>query len=191
MNIELNEQEVRFLKEFACKQYEGAKDNIETRTPIHVVERKQVEFVETEDEGESWCCDSLEGQVFDNLQDLLDAAVENYLVTQERLGHLSTESFYCELSSLEDCCSIDEQKDFLQMVSIEARFGREVISYTPVAFFLIRDEAVRYKDGYQKHNCADCRIYTYGLGYSNNGDLPVFRNLLMRMGQDLLEEKGF
>ena len=77
------------------------------------------------------------------------------------------------------------------MVSIEARFGREVISYTPVAFFLIRDEAVRYKDGYQKHNCADCRIYTYGLGYSNNGDLPVFRNLLMRMGQDLLEEKGF
>ena len=107
ISIELNTRELKFLAEFAEKQYEGAEDNVGTRTPIHVVERKE-----------------------------------------------------------------------------------EYFSHRPVAFFLIRDEALRYRDGYQAHNCGDCRIYTYGLGYSNNGDLPVFRELLMKLGKQLLQEGG-
>jgi hypothetical protein len=41
MNIELNEREAKLLAEFAAKQHEGAKDNIGTATPIHVVERTE------------------------------------------------------------------------------------------------------------------------------------------------------
>lgn len=40
----------------------------------------------------------------------------------------------------------------------------------------------------EKHNCENCRVYTRGLGYSNNGDLPVFRALLMRMGEMIAVE---
>ena len=46
MNITLTEQESNFLKEFATKQGNNAKDNVGTMTPIHVVERIRKEFVE-------------------------------------------------------------------------------------------------------------------------------------------------
>jgi len=83
---------------------------------------------------------------------------------------------------------ISSEEDYCEAYGINARSGQIIDTYRPVAFFLIRDEAVRYKDGYQKHNCDKCRIYTYGLGYSNDGDLPVFRELLMKIGKQLLQE---
>ncbi|WP_054710787.1 hypothetical protein [Bacillus sp. JCM 19041] len=50
-----------------------------------------------------------------------------------------------------------------------------------VAFFFIRDEAVKYLK-YQSHNLTKRRVYTHGLGYVNHGDMSYFRALLMTLG---------
>lgn len=185
MNINLTKEEAYFLKEFAKKQYEGSKGNKGTRTPIHVVEREYVEFIETDTDGEVWVCSDLESAAFSSIEDLLEAAIKEDLINQRELEKYCKEFCYCSSDSIGVCCSIDEQKDLLSIFSIDAQYGKQVYSYEPVAYFFILDEAIRYKDNYQKHNCDNCRIYTHALGYSNQGDFPVFWNLLMRLGQML------
>lgn len=60
--------------EFAEKQHEGAKDNIGTRTPIHVVERIRKEYVESE-EGDAWLwTDNYDWKTFDSFDEMLDHA---------------------------------------------------------------------------------------------------------------------
>ena len=180
MNIELTEREAQFLAEFAAKQYEGAEGNVGTRTPIHVVERIENTFVE-DGSGEAWIDYDNDYETYESLEDLVAARRKN--------GETLPDYEDVEYDDVGDVWISDQEK-YCEAYGIHAQSGRIIDTYRPVAFFLIRDEAVRYKDGYQAHNCGDCRIYTYGLGYSNNGDLPTFRNLLMRMGAALIEEQG-
>lgn len=71
MNIELTKRERDFLTEFAKKQYDGAKDNVGTMTPIHVVERIRTEYVENPD-GDAWIwTDDYEYKAFDNFDDMV------------------------------------------------------------------------------------------------------------------------
>ena len=51
--INLNNDEISFLKQFAEKQKNGAKDNVGTMTPIHLVERIRKEYIESDD-GHAW-----------------------------------------------------------------------------------------------------------------------------------------
>lgn len=179
MNIELNEREAKLLAEFAAKQHEGAKDNIGTATPIHVVERTEKIFV-ADGSDEAWVCEDNDYETYADFDSMIDAlrSAGKELPPYDDVEYEDVNGVW-----------IDDQQAYLKAYDIHAQSGRFLITYRPVAFFLIRDEAVRYKDGYQSHNCGDCRIYTYGLGYSNNGDLPVFRELLMRMGKQLNEQE--
>lgn len=71
MNIELTKREQDFLIEFAKKQHDGAKDNVGTMTPIHVVERICTEYVESPD-GDAWIwTDDYEYKAFDNFDDMV------------------------------------------------------------------------------------------------------------------------
>ena len=174
--VHLNDDEMAFLKQFAEKQKNGAKDNVGTMTPIHVVERTEKQFVQCED-GDVWIDEDDEYAEYRSL----DALIE------ERKKQGSQLPYFHEVD-LEwvDGTLVTNENEYVEAYNLNIYRGRHIISYRPVAFFFILDEAKRYKDGYQKHNCSDCRIYTYGLGYSNNGDLPVFRELLMKMGTALL-----
>ena len=177
MDIILTEIEKKFLTEFAKKQFEGADDNLGTRTPIHLVERKHREFISDGSE-EVWI-DSDNGQEFDSFDDLINFKRENGYDLPD----------YDDV----DCTTVNEvwiysHESYLKAFRINAYSGRFVEHYQPIAFFFTLDEAKRYKNEYQKHNCADCRTYTYSLGYDNRGDMPVFRALLMRLGQELLKE---
>lgn len=76
MNIEFTQRERDFLIEFAKKQHDGAKDNVETMTPIHVVERICTEYVESPD-GDAWIwTDGYEYKTFDNFDDMVAYARE-------------------------------------------------------------------------------------------------------------------
>jgi|AGTN01.1.fsa_nt_gi hypothetical protein len=178
MNIELTETERKFLAEFAAKQHEGAKGNVGTRTPIHVVERERKVFVE-DSSTEVWVDDDNNYEAYESFEDLISA--------RRRDGQSLPEY---EDGSIDAVLGvwINSEAHYCKIYGINARHGRYVSSWEPIAFFLILDEAKRYKNGYQAHNCGDCRIYTYGLGYSNRGDMPVFRELLMRMGRQLADE---
>lgn len=177
ISIELNAQELKYLAEFSEKQYEGADANLGTRTPIHVVERKEKYF--SQGDGSEWLCEDAEYEVYKTFDEML----EDLRKTGKELPSYDD----VEYEDVNDVWISDEAA-YCEAYEIHAQRGTIIDTYRPVAFFLIRDEAVRYRDGYQAHNCEDCRIYTYGLGYSNNGDLPVFRELLMKMGRQLAQE---
>ncbi|MBO5008588.1 MAG: hypothetical protein J6D26_07115 [Clostridia bacterium] len=179
--FEFNEQEKKFLKEFYEKQHSGAKDNVGTMTPIHVVERIRKEYVESE-EGDAWLwTDDYEWKTFDNFDEMLNHARK------------ATKKEYPPYEEVEyeevDDIWIESEKTYCKAYGIKA-YPCKMVQYTePVAFFFILDEAKRYKNDYQSHNCRDCRIYTYSMGYSNYGDLPVFRELLLKMGKRLIEDE--
>jgi hypothetical protein len=177
--FEITEQEKKFLAEFAEKQYEGAEDNLGTATPIHIVERAEKIFVE-DGSDEIWVDEDRECESYESFEDLIAARQKN----GESLPSYSDAKY----QNVGDVW-ISSPKDYCEAYKLNVRSGRNVEYYKPVAFFFIRDEAVRYKTGYQAHNCSDCRIYTYSPGYSNNGDFPVFRELLMRLGKTILEQK--
>lgn len=177
ISIELNARELKYLAEFAEKQYEGADANLGTRTPIHVVERKENYF--SQGDGSEWLCEDTEYEVYKTFEEML----EDLRKTGKELPPYDD----VEYEDVNDVWISDEAA-YCEAYGIHAQRGAIIDTYRPVAFFLIRDEALRYRDGYQAHNCEDCRIYTYGLGYSNDGDLPVFRELLMKMGRQLAQE---
>ena len=58
-----------------------------------------------------------------------------------------------------------------------------------VAFFFVRDEAVKYTK-YQSHNLHHPRVFSHHLGYANQGDLPHFYELLMKMSNQLKYDSG-
>jgi hypothetical protein len=171
---------MKFLVEFAKKQYEGAKDNLGTKTPIHVVERIEKTFIEDGSE-EVWVDDDNDYEAYESFDDLIAARRNN--------GEELPDYEAVEYEDVGDVW-ISSQEDYCRAYKMNVRSGRFIQHTSPCAFFLIRDEAVRYMKGYQSHNCGDCRIYTYGLGYSNLGDLPVFRELLMKMGRALISENA-
>ena len=177
LKFNLKDKEKAFLKEFYEKQHDGAKDNLGTRDAIHVVERICKEFVSSED---GYWVVPYSDEEYDRFEDLIEA-----------LNH--EEDKY---PNFDDVCDttyngiyIESDIDYVRAFGIEAYKGKYVTYTSPVAFFFILDEAKRYKNDYQAHNCSDCRIYTYGLGYSNYGDLPVFRNMLLNMGKELIENE--
>lgn len=185
MNIELTEHEQQMLAMFAKKQYDGAKDNIGTMTPIHVVERIRKQYVES-NEGDAWLWS--DGYDYTKYFDSFDEMLEHEREFSGRDLPEYSEVEYEDVETPNGEIWIDDEIAYCKAYDIQA-YKCYSIEYTePVAFFFIRDEAVKYKDGYQAHNCEDCRIYTYGLGYSNNGDLPIFRALLMRMGEQINKE---
>lgn len=181
MNIELTEREKQMLSIFAEKQCEGAKDNIGTVTPIHVVERVRTEYVDTPN-GDTWIwTNDYEYKAFDNFDDMVAYIREQTKEDYPEYGDIE----YKDVTKNGEEIWIESEEAYCHAFGIEA-FRAIAVQYTePVAFFFIRDEAVKYMTDYQKHNCRNCRIYTYGLGYSNKGDLPVFRALLMRMGESI------
>ncbi|WP_256941996.1 hypothetical protein [Bacillus thuringiensis] len=56
-----------------------------------------------------------------------------------------------------------------------------------MAFFFILDEAKQYQK-YYAHILGKSRVYTYSAGYDNRGDFTHFRDLLLKMGQELIKE---
>ncbi len=175
--INLKEKEIEFLKLFAGNQYEGSPENVGTCTPIHLVERADKTFVHDED-GETWVDVDDEFAEYSSLDALIEA--------RKKKGELLPYFDEVDLEWVNEVF-VTNDNEYVKAYNLNVYRGRNIISYHPVAFFFILEEAKRYRDGYQKHNCDDCRIYTYSLGYSNQGDMPVFRELLMHMGQMLID----
>lgn len=181
INIDITEEQAKFLRQFAKNQHEGAKDNLGTRKPLHLVQTGRDEVVwdggEDGDETAYWSSD---------LQELY--ADEVKLVR--------------DLTGKEDVLPYDEAEftfiNGLQVLDIDDYFeayGAEgcckvsiVHMYDTAAYFFTLEEAKKYLK-YQSHNLNRPRIYTVGGGYGNNGDYEPFYDLLMSIGMELLKEK--
>ena len=170
MNIELNEREILFLKQYATV-YESERKIDITNTPIVVVEN-QVYYPTSEgfgdrtiyvidDDGQPLECETIE-EVVEYFQDEdIDFTEDDERVLEEEGNHV------------------------VENIVI-SKFPVFKI-YEPVAYFLTRKEAEEYCK-YQKHNLRSPRVYSRYVGYGNNGDLECLIQLLLKVGNQLLEE---
>lgn len=167
MNIELNEREKAFLKQYA-ECYEEERDIDSTNTPIVVVENQV--YYPTEDgfgdktiyvinhDGEHTECETVEGVV---------AYFED------------NELYFSKYDK-----QILEQEGNHVVYNISVSKYPVFKVYEPVAYFLTRAEAEKYCK-YQKHNLKSPRVYSRYVGYGNNGDLECLMGLLLKIGNQL------
>lgn len=196
MNIELSIQQQNFLKEFASKHYSGAPDNRYTGDAIHVVETTRTDFIPYFEGSE----DFYDGDL--NLMVCTDDDYSNWLPVEEAIhDYYSAWGGTCPIPIIEfDHLMFMDNVDGEEVLITNydeyfGAYGVEIKAMSwekkyrePVAYFLILDQAKAYME-YQRHNLISPRVYTHHMGYDNRGDLPVFRDLLLSMGSQLLEEE--
>lgn len=170
MDIELNEREVEFLKQYSTV-YESERKIDITNTPIVVVEN-QVYYPTAEgfgdrtiyvidDDGQHTECENIVDVVEYFQDEDIDFTEDDERVLEEEGNHV------------------------IENIAI-SKFPVFKI-YEPVAYFLTRAEAEKYCK-YQKHNLRSPRVYSRYVGYGNNGDLECLMQLLLKIGNQLNKE---
>jgi len=188
IEIELTENQEKFLKIFAEKQYSGAKDNVCTCDPIHCVQQKRYHVFDYDSGLGEYLDEEMYEIIF--LYDV-DDTVE--FKTAAKL----VEYFYSfedneppsKIVDFDDSGCFDYQ-DYFEKYKIDDEYYRvlfQVAYWEDTAFFWILDEAKEYLK-YQKHNLNEPRTYTKSGGYANHGSYVPFRDLLMKIGVQLNQE---
>jgi hypothetical protein len=196
LTIQITDEQEKFLKEFAAKQFDGAKDNVSTRDPLHFVQTKRERVVDP-DFGYAdktvyiLCGDATTG--YDTPQELVEAFYEDQY-DECPIKIVSFDDAYANSDFTnvngEDHCVLDED-DYFEAYGIKEEdwYSTSIeYYYEDVAFCFILDEAKRYIQ-YQGHNLCEPRTYTKSPGYSNNSDFVYFRDLLMAIGTQLNQEE--
>lgn len=192
IEIELTEQQEKFLKEFASKHYDGAKDNLYTADAFHVVETKRLEYIPYSEDIVDWYGElPLKFTTDDDYEVWYNDEIELIKEHYEECGkkcpiEIVPYSDYIDIESIYgNDVFITNYEQYFEAYGIEIKgIAWEKYTYEPVAFFFILDEAKRYIQ-YQRHNLRQPRTYTYSAGYSNYGDFVPFRNLLLSIGKKL------
>lgn len=197
LTIQITDEQEKFLKEFAAKQYDGAKDNVGTRDPIHFVQTKRERVVDANYSD----VDKTVYILYDDCGESYDSSKEMIEAYYERQG----EECPIEIVSYDEAYAMDEfidvegeerviceEDDYIEAYGLKKDKDWYSVDieyyYEDVALFFILDEARKYKQ-YQGHNLCEPRTYTKSPGYSNGGDFVPFRNLLMSIGKQLNEEE--
>lgn len=188
VTIELTEAQEKYLKKFYENHKEGSEQNLCTYKPIHVVEQIRYTYVPYSSTIDDYsikghvafiCEDHVYHSIESVIEDWNDNVDEEYKVPnyEEVLG-----------KKLNDRIIFDEE-DYINASGIEnVEVVYAIEHYVPVAFFFIREEAIRYTK-YQSHNLTKPRVYTYSPGYSNYGEYGHFFDLLQNMGQILTNKE--
>ena len=192
ITIDLTEQQERFLKEFAAKQYEGSEDNVLTVAPLHLVQTRR-EKVINEEYGNT---DIIKYYVPDWNEDYETAEelIEAYYEDEEcPIPIVNYDEAYADNNFKdiggEECC-ITNEEDYFNAYGIgEDFYNRVAIEYyyDTVAVCFILDQAKAYMK-YQGHNLCHPRTYTIGGGYANSGEYNHFWKLLFDIGEKLNKE---
>lgn len=200
INFEATEQEINFIKKLAAKHMPGMPDNHCTADPIHVVEKKRYDYIPWFEGSQDYYGDyplvmTIDDEYkmwFEDEQEMVaDYMANNHMDDDIKFPIMSFEQLDGQTVFLSDGEEIDvySLEDYFRVYGIELKAMSWKKEYwEPVAYFFIREEAERYRE-YQKHNLGVSRVYTHNMGYSNHGDLPVFRDMLLRIGEQLNKEE--
>ncbi|WP_179864868.1 hypothetical protein [Bacillus pseudomycoides] len=199
VTVELTEKQVEFLKLFSEKQYEGAEDNQYTCDALHVVQKKRNRFVPySEDISDYFDPDHLKFCVDEDHESWNDdetEAVREHYEWIDKECQIEIKSF-ADLRCKRVIGTDREERFIMNFDDYFKHYGIESYDmawvekeWENIAFFFIFEEAKRYQK-YQAHNLGKSRIYTYSAGYDNRGDFTHFRDLLMKMGQELNKESN-
>lgn len=184
LTIDINDEQVRFLKQFAEKQAEGSRDNVCTRKPLHLVQTERIEYVH--DGG-----DNGDYNVFINADDVELPIFENERDLVLKYGEYDDPDDVMDFETAYACDSVNDMiitdyNDYFEAYGITSPIERlsAVRRYETVAYFFILENAKAYMS-YQSHHLKNPRTYTVTCGYSNKGEYESFFDLLMSIGQQL------
>lgn len=195
ITIQLTEQQEKFLKIFATNHYPGAKDNLATHHPIHVVQTKRIRHIPYNPEIADFheylplvfSCDSDYRLWYKSETEL----IKRYYEHRDKNPSISVKSFkeieYTDVYDTErNIIRVNNYWDYFKAYGIESvAIAWEEEEYEDAAFFFILEEARRYIK-YQGHNLKEPRIYSFSAGYGNEGEYHHFYDLLLRLGEKLL-----
>lgn len=168
MDVNLTEREMDFLTQYA-KVYESEVNRHCTANPIVLVQVTEY-FPTTCDYSFTYhFFDSSNQKSWETEEDFLESLKEDYELLDAQIADIIKE---LESNDVADLYGNRFQKIYVKK------------QYRTVAYFATIAEAERYCV-YQKHNLKEPRVYTDCMGYSNHGDLPVFMNLMLKMGRQL------
>lgn len=195
VEIDLNETQVKFLKEFAEKHFDGAKDNAYTANALHVVQSKVYIYVPYSwdvaeyYEGQTvvFCTDSAYEYWYTDEKQV----IQDWYESEEEELNIPLLSFEEANKSLDFVNIYGKEQDIFDYEDYFKAYGVEITGiswrledWENVAYFFILDEAKRYIE-YQRHNLMQPRTYTIHPGYANKGDFIPFRDLLLTIGKQL------
>lgn len=194
LTIELDEKQEKFLKEFAAKHYDGARDNLCTVNAFHVVESKRYDHIPYSEDIVDWYSDLplkfTDSDEYDVWYEDETELIRDYYEDRGEVCPIEITPYadYEYITNIDDEeVFVSNYQEYFNAYGIEIKgVAWEKSYYVPVAYFFILDEAKRYIE-YQRHNLRSPRTYTYSAGYANYGDFVPFRNLLLSMGSKLLE----
>lgn len=192
VTINLTDQQVHFLKEFAANHYPGAPDNLVTEKPIHIVQTRRERVVNPD-------YDSPDRTVYLDIN-----SMEEYESAEELIkAHWEDEGCPIPIKSFDEVYRDDDfvdihgeeqvvidEEEYLEAYGLtKDNYNRCYVEYywKPVAFFWILDEAKKYLK-YQGHNLCSPRTYTMGPGYAHRGGYAEFWDLLFNLGVKLNEQ---
>lgn len=186
IEIELTNAQEKYLKNFYKNHKEGAHDNLCTYMPIHVVEEIRYTYIPYKFGIEDY---SVNGHIafyetgaehmYHSIDDLTNDWNDNVDEDYKILPFKEVEG-----KTINEIYILDEE-DYInayQIENIEVVYA--IASYAPVAFFFIREEAIKYLQ-YQSHNLTKPRVFSYSPGYRNNGEYEHFYSLLQNIGEQL------
>lgn len=192
ITINLTEEQEKFLRIFALKQFRGSKDNIGTHHPLHLVQTQYERIVDPDyddpDVTKYVCCDD-DYNEYESAHDLIK-------------GYWGNRFSGCpiEIVSFEEAYRADrfidvngeeqvivDEDDYLEAYGIDEKAYHKCntcYEYKTVAVFFILDEAKKYIK-YQGYNLSNPRTYTISAGYANKGEYHHFWELLYNAGKKL------
>lgn len=199
ITFQVTEQQEHYLKLLAANHYPGARDNLATYHPIHVVQTKRFNHIPYSldiayfydhlplvftynSDYQSWHKDEVE-------------LVEQYYEYIEEEPPIPVKPFkemqHSEVYGKDgNGVWIRDYRDYFTAYGVETTgIAWEEEYYENVAFFLILEEAKNYMK-YQSHNLREPRTYSYSAGYSNEGEYHHFWNLLFALGEKLNAESN-
>lgn len=194
IKVTVTDMQERFLKLFATNHYPGARDNLATDRPLHIVQTKRNRYI-------PYCGEPDISDYYDYLPVVFSIDGDSEWVTDETVVvreyyHDKTPPIpiksFCELkwTSVElpdgDHVYITGYDVYFKVYGVpDVNIAWREETYEDVAYFFILEEAQKYLK-YQAHNLHEPRTYTVSAGYSNQGEYRHFYDLLIGIGKQLL-----
>lgn len=193
ITVDITEEQVAFLKQFAANQKEGSKDNLATYKPMHFVQEKRYYTVPFHDD----VADELGGtpvfriKGYTEWMEDISECIRMYLEDARVQGWFHKERMEVpDVEPFNGSQTEDAFREYLEEYHADwagYEIAIRLYHWNTVASFFILKNALAYKKQ-QAYKLTEPRTYTAAPGDANNGEYEPFWDFLMRAGTQLLEE---
>ncbi|MGP1405104.1 hypothetical protein [Filifactor alocis] len=191
MKLHITKEEESMLKQYASV-YRKERDEDLTANPIVIVEDStSIRVNQKDDYDQKKYCLYIDEELYtdEDLNKTEILSVLKHVMDELNVDPGVIDSTLEEMGTIINNELLEEKCDITledTEISIEAHYYKE--EWQPKAYFFTKKEARNYMK-YQAHNLRNSRIFTANAGYDNRGDYPILQRLLLRIGEELLQDE--